>query len=208
MEEALWKYICALPQWGNTDHVPEMPKVFKSRVKKLLNIDRASGAEKNNWVFFESAGEGTGTQESYSDFHVFMMGIALYMLNIGFKQSEIIFFLQHTQQDIKKRYNQIRSSGDVAPIWGANRSEIENAVSHFMLINRVEMQETVPALSGDNPIIMCPVFVKGLEGLKKELHTYPNLYTAFTAIELADIALTLPALLSAIPAAGRGRPAA
>jgi hypothetical protein len=206
IEEGLWKYLSSVSNWGNQNGIPEVPQVFKSRVKKLLNLDRNNGNEKGVWVFYDSIGGGTGTQELYSDFHVFNMAIALNMLSTGFKQSEIIFFLQHIQDALKENYGIIRSGDSIAPICGTNRNCIENAIPVFMLINRVEMQEMWPGSDTNGPIIMAPYFVKGTKDLQKEISTKPNLYTAFIIIEIADAALSLPDILESIPAAKRGRP--
>ena len=206
MEEGLWKYLSSVPNWGNQKNVSEVPKVFRSRIKKLLNLDRQKGNENKNWMFYDSEGGGTGSQEIYSDYHVFNMAIALNMLSTGFKQSEIIFFLQHVQEVIKANYIIIRSGGFIAPISGMNRNTIDNAVPVFMLINRVEMQEMWPDLSSGEPIIMAPIFVKGSVGLQEEIEKLPNLYTAFIVVEIADMALMLPSIVENVLAAKRGRP--
>jgi hypothetical protein len=206
MEGALWRYLSTLSRWGCAKNLQEVPQVFRSRIKKLLNIDRMSGDEKRNWLFYNCGGGGTGSQESYSDFHVFMMGLALHMLNIGFKQSEIIFFLQNTQNDIQKRYHNIRSSGGPAPIFGSNREVSDKDSLEFMLINRIEMNEILEHNSANKPLIFQPTFVNGLSKLQEELFNRPHEYTAFITIELSDLTLALPGLLNDISPAKRGRP--
>jgi hypothetical protein len=210
MEGALWHYMSALPNWGDIAEVKKVPKVFSSRIKKLLNIDRANGNEKSNWAFFDYESEGTGAQEKYSDYNVFLMGIGLHLLNIGFKQSEIIFFLQNAQHLIEPNYKTILKEYDEAPVFGSGRQRTEKDNTCFMMINRIEMIEAIEALSnhGSKPVILAPHFAFGTNEVKRSLEKWSKDYVAFITIELADLALRLPKIIENTEPAGRGRPKA
>ena len=156
MELALWRYAVTSRQWGADGgpglDIEKVPMVFRSRVKKMLNMDRIPaitpwrskpGGKKEGlskdiqrklpgpragvpggWVFFDQAGEGTGSEDRFSTLHVFLMGVALDLMNIGLKQAEIVFFLKHTRPVLQNAFDQIhRRRAGIAPVSGSGRQK-------------------------------------------------------------------------------------
>lgn len=141
MELALWRFAVTARECGADGKagvdLKKVPIVFRSRVKKMLNMDRIPamtpwgskpgdnsgglpGAE--GWIFFDQAGEGTGSEDRFSTLHVFLMGVALDLMNIGLKQSEIVFFLKHARPVLQKAFDQIhRRRAAIAPVSGSGR---------------------------------------------------------------------------------------
>src|SRR5688572_20609807 len=96
VQAALWAYIVSAEHWGAgvEDELGKVPKVFCSRIRKLLNVDRAT-SPRGPWAFYERKGTSTGGQELYSDFQVFCLGLGLDLLNQGLTQAEVVFLLRH-----------------------------------------------------------------------------------------------------------------
>ncbi len=196
MELALWRYAVTSREWGADGglDIEKVPMVFRSRVKKMLNMDRIPAitpwgnkpgdnprglpegsprlprpgvgvpGNPGGWIFFDQAGEGTGSEDRFSTLHVFLMGVALDLMNIGLKQSEIVFFLKHTRPALQNAFDQIhRRRAGIAPVSGSGRQkhlakhypdaaslwvEPDNApladFTAWMLVQRFETKEIHP----------------------------------------------------------------
>ena len=91
IEAALWRYVVTARNWGaDFDGLTaNIPTVFRSRIKKLLNMDRIPaltpwGQPKDDkWAFYDSPGEGLGSEDRFSTEHAFLIGIALDLVNEG-----------------------------------------------------------------------------------------------------------------------------
>lgn len=239
MEYALWRYYATYKNRGaDPDRLTtSLPSVFTSRIKKMLNMDRIPKLTawetklEDQWAFYDSAGEGTGSEEQFSVLHAFMMGLALDLLNDGMKHSDAIFLLKHERPRMQKIFDEIYNcKGVVAPVNGTMRQRLrfedfpnaepiwtkhDSAPSAdftvWMLVRRSEMYEVYPTLPDEFsdekvPFFMESNFVFGLEDLKKEIFVHLNSYRHVLIIELADLALTLPKFLEEAPRRDRGRP--
>lgn len=239
MEFALWRYYATYKNGGADPEglTTSIPSVFKSRVKKMLNMDRIpkltrweAGLE-DQWAFYEAAGEGTGSEEHFSVFHAFMMGLALDLLNDGMKHSDAIFLLKHDRPRIQKIFDEIYKIKDAVapvngtmrrsfryedypnaePIWKEHDSAPSADFTVWMLVRRSEMYEVYPTLPEEFTNNKVPFFMQlnfefGLEDLKNEIFAHLNSYRHVLIIELADLALTLPKFLEKAPRRDRGRP--
>ena len=219
MADAIWRYTVTAPHWGSDpNHLADrVPQVFQSRIKKMLNLDRIpdmtpwEGLE-DTWVFYDEPGQGVGSEELFSTFHAFMMSMAIELLNIGLKQSEVIFFLKHTKPVLHKQFSRIyRRSNKKAPVSNSNRSPQGIRRTVWMTVRRVETQEAHPGFQkkiGEKkiPLFMEPKFFEGFDAVAKEFSMHLSLYRHAILIEIADPALMLPAYLAATPVVRRGRP--
>lgn len=239
MEAALWRYVATYKNWGNDwdGTAASIPSVFKSRIKKMLNMDHIpgmtpwDGLPDDRWVFYDEPGVGTGGEDRFSSVHAFLMAVALDLLNIGLKQSEVIFFLKHTRPMLERAFDRIhRRPGAIAPVMGSGRQlrfashypEVEAIwidphkapradFTAWLVVRRFETREIHPgfekqAKNKSIPFFMEPKFLFGLEAVKNEVFSHLNGYRHLVPIELADSALTIPQYLSKAPSIGRGRP--
>lgn len=239
VEHALWRHIVTHKDWGTDPNklVDRMPQVFRSRVKKLLNLDRIPDMTpwpdllKDIWAFYDGPPQGTGSEERFSTVHVFVLGIALDLLNVGLKQSEVIFFVKHAREFLEKALIEIHNETDwiapvhrttrqlslhrdhpkSSPIFLEQKSQPFADFTAWMIVQRIENQEIFPLLKEkkrdpNSPLFMNPEFIVGLEGLKERLFRRGSSYRHGIFIELADSALTLPEYLAEAPTVRRGRP--
>ncbi len=117
MEDALWRFAVTARYWGEDPNKSalQVPAVFRSRVKKLLNMDRIpefrpwKDAGKDQWAFYDGPGEGPGSDDTYRTEHVFVMGVGLDLLSEGLKPSEIVFVLRHVREKLERAYRQIQA---------------------------------------------------------------------------------------------------
>ena len=111
-EAALWRYVTTAPNWGaDWDGLASAtPSVFRSRIKKLLNRDRSpdqlslTEEQEGKWAFYDTPGEGIGSETRFSTRHVYLMGIGLDLINAGLKQSEVVFFLRDTRLTLEAAF--------------------------------------------------------------------------------------------------------
>src|SRR5882762_5302910 len=238
MEAALWRYAVTAPNWGGdwSKLAQKMPAVFRSRIKKLLNMDRIPGLtpwgqeDEKIWAFYDSPGEGAGSEERFSTQHAFLMGIGLDLVNEGLKQSEVVYFLRHLREKLEAAFDQIhRRPGAIAPVSGSDRqlhrfeengsSEPIHLGRHhpladrtvWMIIRRQEAKETYPRFleltqGREIPLFFEPEFYFGLEAVKERVFEQLPGFRHLILVEIADLALTLPRYLEEAPAVGRGRP--
>ena len=195
MEIALWRHAVTFRHWGaDPDNlVSRIPVVFKSRIKKMLNLDRIPDMSPwdnpdDNWAFYDKPGEGIGSEDRFSAVHVFLMGIALGLLDIGLKQSEVIFFLKHMRPILQAAFDQInKRAGSIPPVSGSDLQR--RFAKHYpdaeplwlgpdkmpkadftvwMLVCRAENKEAYPGFQRkigrrEIPLFMEPKFFFGLE---------------------------------------------
>ena len=198
---------------------PDPPSTFLTRVKRLLELDRADGSETGRFAFVDEEPEGKGTDSGYSAFNALCLGLALDMLDVGFKQSEVVFFLQHTRDEIERFFKHILTSPPALrqKIGAEDRPDCptyeENGIAYadpriFLLTTKVEMTEVFPGPRGKprrGPLIWRPVFCRGIEALRAELHrmNYDNRKTF--VMELANLAVLVTSNLAEAPLIRRGR---
>jgi len=165
----------------------------------------------DRWAFYDEPGQGTGSEELFSTVHVYLMGMAIELLNIGLKQSEVIFFLKHMRPTLEEVFKSIHSRNSQAPFSGApnNGSAIHSTA--WMLVRREETQEQYPLLlkkigNKKQPLFMVPLFFNGFDEVSEHFARASNSHRHVILIEIADLALTLPIYLNETSVARRGRP--
>ena len=238
LETALWRHAVTFRHWGADPDglVSRIPSIFRSRIKKMLNLDRIPEMTPwedlgDQWAFYDDSAEGTGSEERFSVVHVFLMGTALNLLDIGLKQSEVIFFLKHLRPDLEVAFEEVHrrhgstppvsESGrqkrfakhfpDAEPLWPDPNKEPQADFTVWMLVRRSENQEAYPGFQrkiGEReiPLFMEPKICFGLEAVKSEVFSHLSQYPHVVMVELADLALTVPKYLAEAPVIGRGRP--
>ena len=188
--------------------------MFKSRIKKMLNLDRIPSmtpwAELDGeWAFYDESGLGTGSEERFSIVHVLMMYLGIELLNTGLKQSEAIFFLKHMRPLLEEQFELIHEKENATPPISQSQNVISETV--WMAVRRQEIKETHPGFRkkvGDKtsrPLFIQPEFFNGFDAVSEKFRRQLNSYRNVILIEIADPALALPALLEQIPVVQRGR---
>ena len=104
VEWALWRSFARAH--GNAG---DMPAVFHTRIKRLLDIDRdldLTGQEippKTDYAFVLPP-SAEGAEAEYRAVDAFCLAIALDLLDSGFKQSEIVFLMRYLRPELEMRF--------------------------------------------------------------------------------------------------------
>ena len=91
VEWALWRAFTLARSPGDGP-----PSIFRTRVKRLLDLDREFDTSEMEvpptcaFAFVEPSDGGSGFETQYAPFDVFCLAIGLDLLDVGFKQGEIV----------------------------------------------------------------------------------------------------------------------
>ena len=207
----------------------QSPRVFRTRVKRLLDIDRhldLTGAEVPPEASYAFAAPPAieGAEAEYLAVDAFCLAIALNLLDAGFKQSEVVFLIRYLRPELERRFpalleppsliNRQRYRAEDYPNFPSYEDGSQRYADRrlFVLLEKVELTEiTATSSRGEQrtPVILEPVFCEGAEALSNELHkTMPDPRRAVIVLELAATAQSVQAWLSKAPVIRRGRPKA
>ena len=224
VEWALWRSFTR-SSFNNSD----VPKVFRTRVKRLLDIDRdfdfakAEVPPESKYTFVAPPSlEGAESQFSGTD--AFCLAIALDLLDAGFKQSEVVFLMRYMRPEFEERFSSMlagpllfnrqhhfsKGYPDLPTYEEDGRSFADGRM--FLLVKKVELTEINPKkLDGGaiGPIFLEPEFCEGVSTLGIVLsETMPDHRRVVTVVELAATAQAVQFWLAKAPKIRRGRPKA
>lgn len=209
MEWALWRAFLAARRRGNEAPIPQ---IFRTRIKRLLEIDRdptlVEGAEKPPKAAYAFAPPADSSGESnYTLADSFCLAVALDLLDAGFKQREIVFLMRYLRPELEARAPDLLKRPS---LW--SRQPVRRDARTFLVLSQVEMTELYPALAkrrGNHPIFLEPVFCDGLAALSQHLGALMPLQRRVAAVlEVAGAAQAVAAALKQAPPIRRGRPKA
>ena len=215
VEWSLYRFATLLRDAGD-----KPPKAFLTRIKRLLEIDRADREEGGKFAFIEDAPQGQGVDVVFTAFDAFCLALALDLLDAGFKQSEVVFLMRHIRQDLREEYDWIMLN----PPRARQRRLAKHAPDRpfyeeggrrwadyrvFAVIQKVEMKEVFPSLAepqySGKPIILEPVFFRGIEALQTELNRKAGSFRKAMVLEIANAAALVASFLKVAPLTKRGR---
>ncbi len=224
VEWALWKSFTV----GRGVH-DAVPPVFRTRVKRLLDVDRTSDfAEASDpppvrWSFVAPP-EEAGAEAAYTPVDVFCLAIGLDLLDAGFKQSEIVYLMRYLRPELEARMPGLvdrpsllarklykPEADPTLPIY-TEQGETLADPRQFVVLSKIELREIVPegkARAQKTPLILEPRFCDGVEELGTFLSvTMPGRRRVVTVVELTAAAQAVQAFLQQAPIIRRGRPKA
>ena len=223
MEWALWRSFTI----GSFSAKEEVPKVFRTRIRRLLEIDReldltdAEVPPEALYAFAPPPSEQSG-EIAYRPVDAFCLVTALGLLDTGFKQAEVVFLMRYLRSELERRFadllklpSLINRQRSLAKAYPRLPTYIERGKAYadkrlFVVLQRIETTEIMGG--GDDerqqfPVIIEPVYCEGIEALKDALHgLMPNHRRAVAILELAESAQAVAAFLVEAPSIQRGRP--
>lgn len=204
VELALWQWFS-----GYGKDVEPAP-IFIGRIKKLLELDRGDavpagmgGVPAARYAFHDRRPAGRGTEVAFRPFNAFCLAVAIDLLDIGFKQSEVVFLLRHIRLELEARFSTVM----VYPPAVGMKSEDDRRL--FMGLRRVELTEQFPeATRPSGPVTLHPTFSRFADGPAKLLANLGYRNRSLIVIELAETAVLVTRYLHQAPVVKRGRPSA
>ncbi len=209
--------------------IDDVPKVFRTRIKRLLEIDRnldVSNVEAQSDADYAFAPDPDPEtlETAYSAVDGLCLAIALDLLDAGFKQAEIVFLLRYLRSELEVQHSKLVAPPSLTSRqrYPADRYPDLPFYQHkgrrfadkrvFAVLQKVEVKEVIsPAQSKRHtgPVFLEPIFRDGVTALCEELNDLmPNRRRAVTVIEVAALAESVEAFLEAAPDIHRGRPKA
>ena len=201
-----------------------MPPVFRTRIKRLIDIDRGGqfgdeGPTAQPHAFADVLPGAQGQDIAYSAFDVFCLAIGLDLLDAGFKQAEVVLLLRHIRTVLAQHFAHVmRNPPAPRQFIGAEHRPgcptfVHNGVlmadcSVYMVIKKVELREIFPLPKNTvriSPLILEPRFCLGRDQLHSELDTLDFGDRKWLVMEIAEMAVMLMDLLQEAPLKRRGR---
>lgn len=167
------------------------PAEFLTRIRRLLDIDRAEPASKrlvSVYAFSDTGPGGKGEEAAFHPIDALMLWLGLELLEMGFKQQEVVGLLRSARPVILKRYGR-----------SLKRAYDDLAANDLLIAPKVEASGH--AWSPDErPFFALAEEIAELV-LEKHVHKAVMLAVGLSAFEIAE---TLPQA----PMMRRGRPSA
>lgn len=215
VDQALWDRATYLRDAG-----ARPPKVFLTRIKRLLELDRDDRWEIGAFAFSAGGPAGRGVDLPFTAFDTFMLALGLDLLELGFKQSEIVFLLKHIRGDLAPEFEWImddppplrqRARPKDHPTRPSYKSPKGIEIADFrvyVLIQRVEIKEAYPMLATKGPIrqpiFLTPTLCRGVDELRAEMLKSNIGYRNYVVLELSETARLVSDFLDKAPARRRG----
>jgi hypothetical protein len=229
VEWALWRAFAPT----TVGRSKEVPTVFRTRIKRLLELDRSGDlfemevSPPSPLAFSETAAEGTGNDAAFSVFDAWCLGLALDLLDVGFKQKEIVFLMRFLREGLATRIEPILKSppGGRQNLHPKDRPQCPTYRSKngfeiadcyvFLIIRKVEIREGLPGqakfkpnrakASSEAPWFIEPIFCHGYDALRDTTTKMPLRFRKAIVIEIAQLADDLRRFLEKAPDFRRGR---
>ena len=190
---------------------------FRTRVKRLLEIDRAGGFKgaAGALAFSEDAPEGTGVDAEFTAYDVFILALGLDLLRMGFVQSEVVLLMGFLRGALAAVFAKIiKDPPGLQRRSGRGRGQPTDQQQDrlvFLLLERVDLAEEFPAFHetgrrGASPIYKAPKVCHGADALKGELARMDQVFRRALILELSHTAAGVSQFLENAPAVRRGRP--
>lgn len=226
VEWALWRAFTLARSPGDGP-----PSIFKTRIKRLLDLDRGlevsgfGAAPPSAFAFVEPSEGGSGTEAQYAVFDAFCLALALDLLDVGFKQGEIVYLMRHLRERLEAWFPELLDRPSLIDRQahlaqhhpklprverGSGKSPLADA-RVFLILNRIEMTEVLaPVQTRDHPsqpVFLEPEVCEGITKLTARLDDLMPLHrrTVIT-LEIAAAAQAVRTFLDAAPLFPRGRP--
>ena len=214
VEWAIWQVMAS-----DASKAGSPPKAFVTRIKRLLELDRAETEDRPGLAFTDTAPAGQGTDRAFTPFDALCLALALELIDMGFKQAEVVFLLQHCRKELSPVYEKImrrpkpnrrrvhpRNDPD-APTYQVRGSRWVDR-RFFMVIGKVEMTELFPRLEAQikagEPVFLRPAYLEGVDKLASYLNERLG-FRKSLVLEISGPAREVNAQLPLAPEIKRGR---
>lgn len=215
LEWALWQL------FPETTPTGDPSKVFRNRVKRLLDLDRDLGPRDElgfGYAYFDDEGPGLGAEVNYSPYCAFAVALGLDLMDAGFKQSEVVAICRACRRKLEGYFKTALKKSPVpaehvpaedrpgCPTYRLNGIKFADCWI-FMVMQKIELTESLPGRSRGRKkaVLLDPHFFHGRKKLRKELDSMPSLYRKAFVMEIAETAVLVTSHLEQAPLIKRGR---
>ena len=182
---------------------------IRSRVKRLLDTDRAHGRnkrasdpEKARYAFYGGEMPGRGYENLFSEFEAFALLMALRLMGFGLPQGAVVTLLRRLRPQLERQHRQIVRLAAAGPL--AEQQIPHQAKSGDLAFDATDPQFIVIVSEGDRRESRSVALCQGQREVFELFHRYGPGY-AFTLLELVTSALALSSALAQTKPRTRGR---
>ncbi|MCB2107345.1 MAG: hypothetical protein KDE14_06565 [Rhodobacteraceae bacterium] len=176
---------------------------------------------RGRYAFHDKPPDGTGSEAYFTEFHVFYLAVGIKLLDAGFKQEEIVWYLRAARLSFEREYNRLERLGFPANdlVWEADtlgkdvakRIDGYDDPTVFAVIFMVQLKElwSLAQWRKKDPIIIAPRFAYGFDNLRQPLaNELPSGAFGCHLIEISMLAKKVSLAVQNAPVVRRGRPSA
>jgi hypothetical protein len=198
-----------------------IPAAFSAKVKKLAELGVPLTKA-------ERAGH-PGVDNAYTPYHAFELGVALKLLDAGFKQGEVAILVKHIRADLRRAYSSIlenppaigqnllakdRPNSPRLMVVDKGKTELADPTRHhsadtsyWITFRSLEFPQSLNPRHKKNELRFEPHFHLGLESLARELQGRATTYADDHrfVLELSNLAMMITNALPEIQSMQRGR---
>jgi hypothetical protein len=204
-----------------TLHDEPIPTAFSAKIKKLAELGvPLTDAERVG---------GPGVDNNYAPYQAFELGVALKLLDAGFKQGEVAELVKHARPNLRRSYSEILDSPPAVgqnilakdrpkspPLLVVAHGSTELAdpnrrhsadTSYWLTFRSLEFPQSLHPRAKKGELRLEPQFHRGLELLAQELQNRATTYTDDHrfVLELSNLAMMITNSLPEIQPTQRGR---
>ena len=197
------------------------PASFSAKIKRLAELGvPLTDAERVG---------GPGADNSYTPYQAFELGIALKLIDAGFKQGEVAFVIKHIRSDLRRAYSDIldsppairerlatedRPKSPPCLVVAHGTTELADPIrryiadtSYWLTFRSLEFPQILDPRLKKRTLHLVPQFHRGLEALVKELQERATMLADDHrfVLELSNLAVMIADALTEIQPTQRGR---
>jgi hypothetical protein len=198
-----------------------VPPAFSAKIKKLAELGVPLTDQ-------ERAGH-PGIDNAYNPYQAFELGVALSLLDAGFKQGEAAIFVKHVRQDLRRAYSEIldnppavaqktlaqdRPNSPRQMVVDQGTTELADPSRHYsadtsywMTARSLEFPQVLHPRAKKGDLRFEPQFHRGLEAISWQMQIlahHPTDNRRFV-LELSNLAMLITNALQEIQPTQRGR---
>jgi hypothetical protein len=197
------------------------PPSFNAKIKKLAELGIPLSDD-------ERVGQ-PGMNNSYTSFQAFELGVALKLVDAGYKQGEVAIYIKHVRQNLRRAHSEILEN---PPMIGANvlakdrpdgprrmvvhrgSTDLADPSRHFsadtsywMTVRSLEFPQVLHPHTKKGELRFEPQFHRGLEALAHQMQLLAQNYTDDHrfVLELSNLAMIITNALTETLPTPRGR---
>jgi len=213
VEWALWR---ALEHACSPSNDPS--PLFRTRIKRLLDIDRDPDFKlsyvtippSSVHAFATPTEIGKGGETAYAPFDVFCLALGIELLDVGFKQGEIVYLMRFLRKTLEPWFVHCIALPSLRtnPAHAAGPDVADPRV--FLLLGRIEPTVPMPATKArksQGAFLRAPEIWEGVDEVRARLdEVMPYARRSVITLEITALAQAVETLLAEAPAMPRGRP--
>ncbi|WP_375462182.1 hypothetical protein [uncultured Enterovirga sp.] len=178
-----------------------VPSAFRTRIKRLLELDRdLAPTVGTDFAFHDAAAPGKGNDVTYTDYRAFNVAVALELVRFGCKQLEVVEKVLELEPKLRKAFDQIAKTYTTRGRSSETTDKKDRKL--YLIVSQIERPE-LDLMAASLIEVEIAEGVLDLQGRLDRL--LPKVMFGAFVLEISELAARLTELLKALPPTRRGR---